>query len=111
MLAQSILSLDITPAFVGATITIASISRMKAKVLSIVSLFETLHCISLFTFLLFLPKFMFLQLQHVFEAESVSFLDKVAEAGNLHLAEAIVSEVSPNKMLCSKINRMFSFLI
>ncbi|KAL1188399.1 Nodulin homeobox [Cardamine amara subsp. amara] len=67
MLAQSILSLDITPAFVGATIMIASISRMKAKVLSI--------------------------LQLVFEAESVSFLDKVADAGNLHLAEAIVSEV------------------
>ncbi|XP_010430680.2 PREDICTED: nodulin homeobox-like isoform X2 [Camelina sativa] len=67
MLAQSILSLTITPEFVGATITIASTSRMKAKVLSI--------------------------LQLLFEAESVSFLDEVANAGNLHLAKTIASEV------------------
>jgi len=39
-LAQSILSLTITPEFVGATVTIASTSRMKAKVLSIVSLLK-----------------------------------------------------------------------
>jgi hypothetical protein len=69
-LAQSILSLTITPEFVGATVTIASTSRMKAKVLSI--------------------------LQHLFEAESVSFLDEVANAGNLHLAKTVASEVSPN---------------
>lgn len=66
-LAQSILSLTITPEFVGATVTIASTSRMKAKVLSI--------------------------LQHLFEAESVSFLDEVANAGNLHLAKTVASEV------------------
>ncbi|EOA19928.1 hypothetical protein CARUB_v10000178mg [Capsella rubella] len=67
MLAQSILSLAITPELVGATITIASTSRMKAKVLSI--------------------------LQHLFEAESDTFLDEVANAGNLHLAKTIASEV------------------
>ncbi|KFK30908.1 hypothetical protein AALP_AA6G041600 [Arabis alpina] len=67
MLAQSILSLAIAPEFVGATGIIASISRMKAKVLSI--------------------------LQHLFEAESVSFLDVVASAGNLDLAKTIASEV------------------
>lgn len=54
---------------------------------------------------------MFLQLQHLFEAESVSFLDEVANAGNLQLAKTIASEVSPNKGLCSKIDRTFSFLI
>ncbi|VVB07080.1 unnamed protein product [Arabis nemorensis] len=67
MLAQSILSLAITPEYVGEVVIIASISRMKAKVLSI--------------------------LQHLFEAESVSFLDEVARAGNLHLAKTIASEV------------------
>lgn len=55
--------------------------------------------------------FMFLQLQHLFEAESVSFLDEVASAGNLHLAETIASEVCPNKGSFSKIDRMLSFLI
>lgn len=40
MLAQSILSLAITPEFVGEVVIIASISRMKAKVLSIVSLLK-----------------------------------------------------------------------
>lgn len=40
MLAQSILSLAIIPEFVGAAVVIASISRMKAKVLSIVSLLK-----------------------------------------------------------------------
>ncbi|CAH2071846.1 unnamed protein product [Thlaspi arvense] len=67
MLAQTILSLTVTPEFVGAAVTIASISRMKAKVLSI--------------------------LHHLFEAESVSFLDEVASAGNLDLAKTIASEV------------------
>lgn len=38
MLAQSILSLTVTPEFVGAAVVIASISRIKAKVLSLVSL-------------------------------------------------------------------------
>ncbi|CAN8308599.1 unnamed protein product [Cochlearia groenlandica] len=67
MLALTILSLTVTPEFVGAATAIASISRMKAKVLSI--------------------------LQLVFEAESVSFLDEVASAGNLDLAKSIASEV------------------
>lgn len=110
MLAQSILSLTITPEFVGANAAIASISRMKAKVLSIVSLLKL--CI-VFLYLLSAThtKFIFMQLQHLFESESVSFLDEVANAGNLHLAKAIALKVSPYKWLCSKIDRTYSFLI
>ncbi|KAJ4876535.1 sequence-specific DNA binding [Raphanus sativus] len=67
MLAQSILSLTVTPEFVGAAVVIASISRIKAKVLSL--------------------------LHHLFEAESVSFLDEVERAGSLHLAQTVASEV------------------
>uniref|UniRef100_A0A1J3E6R1 Homeobox domain-containing protein n=1 Tax=Noccaea caerulescens TaxID=107243 RepID=A0A1J3E6R1_NOCCA len=67
MLAQSILSLTVAPEFVRASVIIPSISRMKAKVLSL--------------------------LQHLFEAESVSFLDEVAKAGNLHLAKTVASKV------------------
>ncbi|CAH8361082.1 unnamed protein product [Eruca vesicaria subsp. sativa] len=67
MLAQSILSLTVTTEFVGAAVIIASISRIKAKVLSL--------------------------LHHLFEAESVSFLDEVERAGSLHLAQTVASEV------------------
>ncbi|KAF8116470.1 hypothetical protein N665_0017s0029 [Sinapis alba] len=67
MLAQSILSLTVTPEFVGAAVIIASISRIKAKVLSL--------------------------LHHLFEAECVSFLDEVEHAGSLHLAQTVASEV------------------
>lgn len=38
-----------------------------------------------------------IQLHHLFEAESVSFLDEVERAGSLHLAQTVASEVSPNK--------------
>ncbi|XP_010522671.1 PREDICTED: nodulin homeobox [Tarenaya hassleriana] len=67
MLSHSILSLTIAPELVGASITIASLSRMKAKVLAMLHL--------------------------LFEAESVSFLDEVARAGNLHLAKSVVTKV------------------
>lgn len=40
MLAQSILSLTVAPEFVRAAVIIPSISRMKAKVLSLVSLLK-----------------------------------------------------------------------
>ncbi|ESQ37988.1 hypothetical protein EUTSA_v10028409mg [Eutrema salsugineum] len=67
MLAQSILSLTVSPEFVGESVTRASMSRMQAKVLSL--------------------------LHHVFEADGVSFLDEVARAGNKHLAKTIAREV------------------
>lgn len=44
---------------------------------------------------------MFLQLHHIFEADSVSFLDELERAGNLHLAQPIASEVSVLKMSSS----------
>ncbi|KAH0908324.1 hypothetical protein HID58_031645 [Brassica napus] len=67
MLAQSILSLYITPEWVGAAVIIASISRINAKALSL--------------------------LHHLFEAESVSFLDEVERSGSLHLAQTVASKV------------------
>ncbi|KAG2312128.1 hypothetical protein Bca52824_023685 [Brassica carinata] len=67
MLAESILSLAVSPGFVREARTVASMNRTKAKVLSL--------------------------LHHIFEAENVSFLDEVERAGNLHLAQPIASEV------------------
>ncbi|KAJ4910222.1 sequence-specific DNA binding [Raphanus sativus] len=67
MLAESILSLAVSPGFVREARTVASMHRIKAKVLSL--------------------------LHHIFEAENVSFLDEVERAGNLHLAQPIASEV------------------
>lgn len=52
---------------------------------------------------------MFLQLQHLFEAESVSFLDEVAKAGNLHLAKTVASEVCPYMGFCYKIDNLAVF--
>nr|VDD24228.1 unnamed protein product [Brassica oleracea] len=67
MLAKSILSLSVSPGFVKEATTVASMYRIKAKVLSL--------------------------LHHIFEADSVSFLDELERAGNLHLAQPIASEV------------------
>ncbi|WZZ34614.1 hypothetical protein YC2023_018015 [Brassica napus] len=67
MLAKSILSLPVSPGFVKEATTVASMYRIKAKVLSL--------------------------LHHIFEADSVSFLDELERAGNLHLAQPIASEV------------------
>ncbi|KAJ0243232.1 Nodulin homeobox [Hirschfeldia incana] len=67
MLAESILSLAVSSGFAREARTIASMYRIKAKVLSL--------------------------LHHIFEAENVSFLDEVERAGNLHLAQPIASEV------------------
>ncbi|CAA7047065.1 unnamed protein product [Microthlaspi erraticum] len=67
MLAQSILSLTVVVEFVRAPAISPCVSRMKAKVLSL--------------------------LQHLFEAESVSFLDEVARAGNIQLARIVAAEV------------------
>lgn len=38
--------------------------------------------------------FLFLQLLHLFEAESVSYLDEVASSGSLDLAKSVAAEVS-----------------
>ncbi|XP_044503187.1 nodulin homeobox isoform X2 [Mangifera indica] len=67
-LAQSILKLNILPPFVESSTVVASVSRLKAKVLSI--------------------------LLHLCEAESISYLDEVASSpGSLDLAKSVALEV------------------
>ncbi|XP_021896883.1 nodulin homeobox isoform X1 [Carica papaya] len=66
-LAQSILKLSIPPKFIESPILVAAVSRLKAKILSI--------------------------LLHLFEAESVSYLDEVASSGSLDLAKSVAAEV------------------
>ncbi|KAJ6390544.1 hypothetical protein OIU77_024703 [Salix suchowensis] len=67
-LAQAILNLNVTPPFVDSFTVVAAISRLKAKVLSI--------------------------LLHLCEAESISYLDEVASSpGSLDLAKSVVLEI------------------
>ncbi|XP_057985605.1 nodulin homeobox-like [Hevea brasiliensis] len=63
-LAQAILKLNVTPPFVESSTVVAAVSRLKAKVLSI--------------------------LLHLCEAESISYLDEVASSpGSLDLAKSV----------------------
>ncbi|KAL9347808.1 hypothetical protein Peur_059174 [Populus x canadensis] len=67
-LAQAILKLNITPPFVDSFTVVAAVSRLKAKVLSI--------------------------LLHLCEAESISYLDEVASSPwSLDLAKSVVLEI------------------
>nr|XP_034908264.1 nodulin homeobox-like isoform X2 [Populus alba] len=67
-LARAILNLNVTPPFVDSFTVVAAISRLKAKVLSI--------------------------LLHLCEAESISYLDEVASSpGSLDLAKSVVLEI------------------
>ncbi|CAK7348222.1 unnamed protein product [Dovyalis caffra] len=67
-LARAILKLNITPPFVDSFTVVAAVSRLKAKVLSI--------------------------LLHLCEAESISYLDEVASSpGSLDLAKSVVLEI------------------
>ncbi|GAV79057.1 hypothetical protein CFOL_v3_22522 [Cephalotus follicularis] len=67
-LAQSILKLKVTAPFIVCPTVVASVSRLKAKVLSI--------------------------LLHLCEAESISYLDEVANSpGSLNLAKSVALEV------------------
>ncbi|KAJ6343593.1 hypothetical protein OIU76_005352 [Salix suchowensis] len=67
-LARAILKLNITPPFVDSFMVVAAVSRLKAKVLSI--------------------------LLHLCEAESISYLDEVASSPwSLDLAKSVVLEI------------------